>query len=377
MIAGANRILTFCVLIGGAVSLAACGSAVKSGSYSSNADDGQGSYRIGRPYSIDGKTYYPAEDMNYSETGIASWYGPGFHGNRTANGEVYDQYQVSAAHKTLPMPSIVRVTNLDNGRSVMARINDRGPFVPGRIIDMSRAGAHEIGLDVSGTARVRVEIMRRESEIVKQIAMEGGGRDAQLAALTNPPADGTSDQQIAAAAPIDRSVTVQTLAPPPGTASEQPVPSAALAPAPAPQAAVWPSQSASQEPPPQSSPAPSAPAPRTEPAVASPAPPPAVMPAVASTQSVSPQPKLEQASWTVPASGRIFVQAGAFSQLDNAEKLRRRLAGLGNASVTPITVGGRELYRVRIGPLADDAAADQMLGRVLNAGIREARVVVD
>jgi rare lipoprotein A len=166
--------------------LAACSSTPKS--TARNPDDGRGSYRIGKPYAIDGVTYYPAEDMNYSETGIASWYGPGFHGKSTANGEAYDQEQISAAHKTLPLPTIVRVTNLDNGKSVVARVNDRGPFVPGRIIDMSKGGARELGLDLTGVARVKVEVMRRESELVKQIAMNGGTRADQLAALNNPSA---------------------------------------------------------------------------------------------------------------------------------------------------------------------------------------------
>lgn len=111
-----------------------------------------------RPYTINGKTYHPMDSANgYSEKGVASWYGPGFHGQKTSSGEIYDQYKMTAAHKLLPMQTLVRVTNLDNGKSVEVRVNDRGPFVSGRIIDMSKAGAESLGMLGKGTAKVRVE----------------------------------------------------------------------------------------------------------------------------------------------------------------------------------------------------------------------------
>ena len=123
-------------------------------------------YKIGDPYKINGKWYYPAIDYNYNEVGIASWYGPGFHGKKTANGEVFDQNKISAAHKTLPMPSIVKVTNLDNGKVLEnIRVNDRGPFAGNRIIDLSKKAAQELGFVNSGVANVRVEIMENESRI--------------------------------------------------------------------------------------------------------------------------------------------------------------------------------------------------------------------
>ena len=115
-----------------------------------------GAVKIGKPYQVLGKTYVPADDRGYDERGIASWYGPGFHALSTANGERYDQDGLSAAHKTLPMPSYVEVENLDNGRRLTVRINDRGPFVDGRIIDLSRRAAQLLGVDRPGTARVRV-----------------------------------------------------------------------------------------------------------------------------------------------------------------------------------------------------------------------------
>jgi rare lipoprotein A len=110
------------------------------------------------PYTVLGKTYFPLSDSKrYVASGTASWYGTKFHGQNTANGEVYDLYGMSAAHKTLPLPSYVRVTNLDNNRTVILRVNDRGPFYSDRIIDLSYAAAKKLGYAESGTARVKVE----------------------------------------------------------------------------------------------------------------------------------------------------------------------------------------------------------------------------
>ncbi len=113
--------------------------------------------KIGKPYAVFGKTYHPSDDRRYDEKGIASWYGPTFHAKPTANGEIYNQDDLTAAHKTLPMPSWVEVTNLDNGRKLTVRINDRGPFVDGRIIDLSRRSAQLLGVDRPGLAKVRVQ----------------------------------------------------------------------------------------------------------------------------------------------------------------------------------------------------------------------------
>lgn len=112
--------------------------------------------KIGKPYQVYGDWYTPNDDRDYDQRGIASWYGPGFHALSTANGERYDQDDVTAAHKTLPMPSWVEVENLDNGRKLVVRINDRGPFVAGRIIDLSRRSAQLLGVDKTGLAKVRV-----------------------------------------------------------------------------------------------------------------------------------------------------------------------------------------------------------------------------
>ena len=112
--------------------------------------------KIGKPYQVAGIAYYPADDRDYAQTGVASWYGPGFHAGSTANGERYDQDDLTAAHRTLPMPSWVEVENLDNGRKLTVRINDRGPFARERIIDLSRKAAQLLGVDRAGTAQVRL-----------------------------------------------------------------------------------------------------------------------------------------------------------------------------------------------------------------------------
>src|ERR1700756_2860405 len=123
---------------------------------------GRPMYKVGAPYQIGGVWYYPAVDYNYDETGVASWYGEAFDQQYTANGEIFDLNQLTAAHRTLPMPSIVQVTNLENGRSMQLRVNDRGPFVGGRIIDVSRRAAQLLGFETNGTARVRVTIIKDE-----------------------------------------------------------------------------------------------------------------------------------------------------------------------------------------------------------------------
>ena len=120
-----------------------------------------GIYKIGTPYEIEGEWYYPQEDATYDNTGIASWYGPKFHGRRTANGEIFDMDLLTAAHPTLPMPVRAKVTNLENGRSVIVRINDRGPFAKDREIDMSRHAADLLGFKEKGTAKVRVQYLGR------------------------------------------------------------------------------------------------------------------------------------------------------------------------------------------------------------------------
>lgn len=137
--------------------------------------DQGGVRKIGKPYQIAGVWYYPKEDPNYDETGKASWYGPNFHGKKTANGEIYNMNALTAAHRTLPMPTYVKVTNLENGRTLVLRVNDRGPFAKGRIIDISRRGAQLLGFERQGTTRVRVQASDANGRV------RGGGKAAPSA----------------------------------------------------------------------------------------------------------------------------------------------------------------------------------------------------
>lgn len=123
--------------------------------------------KVGNPYKVAGVWYYPKEEPYYDETGYASWYGKDFHGKLTANGEVYNMNALTAAHKTLPMPSYVKVTNLENNRSIILRVNDRGPFVAGRLIDVSRRGAQLLGFQKQGVTRVRIQASDERGRIAR------------------------------------------------------------------------------------------------------------------------------------------------------------------------------------------------------------------
>jgi len=161
----------------------ASGSTASSGPQVSSEFGQRGYYKIGRPYQINGVWYYPKEDFDYSETGIASWYGPNFHGLRTANGEIYDMEALTAAHPTLQIPSAVRVTNLENGRTAILRVNDRGPFHNGRVIDVSRRAAVDLGFLGKGTAKVRVDVLPDDSRRLAELAGNGASPALQEAAL--------------------------------------------------------------------------------------------------------------------------------------------------------------------------------------------------
>jgi rare lipoprotein A len=145
-----RRLIPWCGLLAALLALAGCSSGPK---------PGIGVYKVGQPYQINGRWYHPQVDPDYDRTGTASWYGDPFHGRATANGERFDKRRLSAAHPTLPLPSIVRVTNLANNRSVDLRVNDRGPFVGDRIIDLSQAAARELGFERHGLAPVRVQYL--------------------------------------------------------------------------------------------------------------------------------------------------------------------------------------------------------------------------
>lgn len=133
---------------------------------SATDEDGkyQGIYKVGNPYEIQGVAYFPENFEEYEETGMASWYGPDFHGKKTANGEVYNSATMTAAHPTLPMPSMVKVTNMRNNKSVIVRVNDRGPFSKSRVIDVSEKAAEALGFKGQGTTIVRIQLLRNDTD---------------------------------------------------------------------------------------------------------------------------------------------------------------------------------------------------------------------
>jgi rare lipoprotein A len=154
---------------------------------------GGGTYRVGKPYTVGGRVYVPEEDVNYREEGLASWYGDDFHGRLTANGEVFDMSSLTAAHPTLPMPCYARVTNLSNGKSLIVRVNDRGPYHGNRLMDVSSRAAELLEFKGNGTARVRVEYVGRAP-------LEGSDDNQLIATLrTGVPAPSPSLVRLASA----------------------------------------------------------------------------------------------------------------------------------------------------------------------------------
>jgi rare lipoprotein A len=304
---------------------------------------GGGRYVVGEPYQVAGVWYRPREEPSYNQVGRASWYGELFHGRRTANGEIYDMDRLSAAHPTLPLPVYVQVTNLSNNRSIVVRVNDRGPFANDRIIDLSRRSADALGFRRNGTANVRVQYLRRaplngdDSYERKYLASRGLGQYASVAK----PSAGASKPG-AAQDPIAMASLPGT--PPLPRRAERPAATAALPPPPETPddvAALW-----------------------QAPVKASPE----------STGSIAP---LVPARPRLAASpGGPAIQAGSFKNRDNAERARTTLAAIGPVDVAEIEVGGAVYFRVRVGPFSDEIEAAAALPRVTQAGYQGARIVM-
>jgi rare lipoprotein A len=273
-------------------------------------------YKVGEPYQVAGIWYYPREQPDYDETGIASWYGSEFHGQPTSNGEVFDRNAISAAHPTLPMPANVRVTNLENGRSIVVRVNDRGPFLKGRVIDLSEHAADLLGYRAQGTARVRVTFLGRADLHGPGLATPAEETPSEIASAV--PAAPTAKIAAAELPPV---MGVQTA--PPRVIVNLPMP--------------------------------------TEQTVS------AVQPDVPDGHITAVQ---------VPVATAIYVQAGAFSSAVNAAMLASRLQSV-NAKVYPGQKDGRPIYRVRIGPFQVVEQADQTLTQVQGLGFNDLQIVVD
>jgi rare lipoprotein A len=287
-----------------------------------------GAPKIGAPYQVSGRWYTPADDRDYDVVGMASWYGPGFHGQYTANGEYYDMNFVTAAHKTLPLPCYVEVTALDTGRGIVVRVNDRGPFVNDRIIDLSRGAANQLGITRAGLTRVRVRRVYPDDRV--RLALRSG--------------------LPAGAAWSDRAIQYARVQTPPPTVAPPHVPFALPPAAPVPLAVV----ALSAKPSEAEIDRDAAPLPDT--AEAPTAAQFAAAPVVATTQ---------------PFVGPAWVQVAALADQGRAAWLAGYLRPIGIATVE--AAGG--LWRVRLGPFADESAARTALAKVQAAGYQEAHLV--
>ncbi len=319
--------------LSGAILILAAAAACSSPTGNSSGGGSRGAYKIGTPYSIDGVAYTPTEEFGHVESGMASWYGPGFHGKATANGERYDQNDRTAAHRTLQMPSIVRVTNLDNGNSTVVRVNDRGPFARNRVLDLSRAAATDLDMIKSGVVRVRIEQLSAESQAVKDVALNGGGPIEQREALEK-----------LAAGKRSGTAPVMTAA---GHAAGPPVV------VPPTVQAGWPEN-------------PRSPAVTTVQASGSAGP--------GGTPTIG---TIASAASPLTPSGNFYIQTGAFSTLQNAERQRGAIASYGLPEISQASTPGREVYRVRLGPYTTADAAGMVADRLKRSGFADARVVSD
>lgn len=185
------------------------------GASASASPSRQGTLKVGKPYQINGVWYTPSEDPDYDETGLASWYGEAFNMKATASGEPFDMYAPSAAHKTLPLQSMVEVTNLDNGRVIKVRINDRGPFVDGRIIDLSRGAAEQLGMLRAGVAHVRVRYIGPAGARPEPPVIYAANRNPPAAAAPPPPRYAKPDPAPAPIRAAELIIETAALAPPP------------------------------------------------------------------------------------------------------------------------------------------------------------------
>jgi len=272
--------------------------------------------RNGNPpfYEVFGKRYYVlSSSSGYWERGVASWYGPGFHKERTSTGEPYDMYGMTAAHKTLPLPAYLRVTNLQNGRSIVVRVNDRGPFVGNRIIDLSYTAAAKLDMLRNGTAMVEL-------------------RSIDPAA---PPAVITASAALPAAAALSAAAAGS---PPASTPVAAPLTVISTA----------------------------------EAATVS-------VPASTSAPSSTSAPASTSGPGNAGGAPALFVQAGAFADPANAQRLADKLRGgrYGKVFVRDDQVAGRRMYRVRIGPVPNVAEFDRVVAALEQAGVNDAHLALD
>ena len=315
--------------------------------------------KVGNPYKVAGIWYYPKEDSNYDETGIGSWYGPKFHGRKTANGELFDMNRLTAAHPTLPLPSTIKVTNLSNGRSIYVRLNDRGPFAHNRVVDLSRAAAERLGYREDGLAKVRVEYIGEASlaDAITTLGAPEAYADGSYADVVRRPA--VADMQM-------NTVKTRIVSGPEikiASASDaDELNTAMLADA---RKAAGESEARIVE----------SPLIRAKPVTITSAA--TVVPANPYTpaEAISPAP-VREALATDAALTQFMVQIGAYASVENAERVTDRLDDDMPVRTARIErTDGQSLYRVRLGPYRTETEAQTALGQARQAGFSDARVI--
>ncbi|RUO98812.1 septal ring lytic transglycosylase RlpA family protein [Hyphomicrobium sp.] len=349
---------------------------------SNDVPKGGGSFKLGAPYKVAGRWYVPRDNPGYDEYGVASWYGADFHGRRTANGEVFDANALTAAHPTLPLPCYVYVTNVDNGRTILVRVNDRGPYVNDRLIDMSYAAAKQLGYVSKGRARVRVRYAglaplngddRRERQYLasQQYQQQYQQQDRGWNQSPQPARQyASAEEQTSGFAPdaSDRWDANAYRA------------SLAGKPVPQPPAAARRSrtfvQTASLGDPDAGSGRMALAAPQDQ--------------TDTQTEAFDAQPfaparpyngeqsyERQSTSSYSQGSGRAYVQVGIFRDRSNAERLRRELGSLGPVEVAPVQVeSGAQGYRVRVGPFSQSEVS-RAQGRIATYGVANTAIVFD
>lgn len=281
-----------------------------------------GDDKIGNPYLIDGVRYEPlSSSVGYAEKGIASWYGSDFHGGPTANGECYNMYAFTAAHRTLPLPTIVRVTNLENNKSVVVKVNDRGPFARGRILDLSYAAAQSLGMVGTGTAPVQVEAIGGSFHGSKKAAPEVHSRDQLAESLPTVVPETAEEEELPPLSQAEQKKAATE------TAKERAL---------------------------------GVPAPKT---------------------SMPKPPPFEKRVFTDTAplkKTQVYVQVGAFGEESRATDQQLALAKLyKTAHISAVDINGKHLLRVRAGPFRSVADADAALEAITQGGFPEAQIKVD
>ncbi|MCE3232741.1 MAG: rare lipoprotein [Rickettsiaceae bacterium] len=339
-----------------------------------------GVYKVGKPYTVAGATYTPKEQPTYDAVGMSSWYGSDFHGKKTANGATYDKNALTAAHNTLPLPSMVRVTNLENNKTLIVMINDRGPFTKGRIIDVSEKAAEILGYKDKGVAKVRVQFLPGQT---KRLLSDMGIKQPAFADTETAAVDTKVDAtplpaitKVTSTNPADDSVAPSNIK----VASSSTPESSLKAGNVKSDKAVKPIEikEISESDLIETEEGPAKVVEESDPQRA------AAMAVGATTiagvTTVKAEPKEEAATAEAKTTKKVeqsFIQAGTYSLKANAQKAEKKLKPLGDVAIRPYKSGEKTFYRVRLGPIEDEKIAQSALKKVIKLGHADAMLIKD